>query len=146
VKVEDPAGETWRIKRRWLPWRPRKRSPDALADVADVGDLGGDFVVGLIIFVVVLGVLVFLPIVFVLAIFVAELFVLLLLLPVFILLRAGFVARWPTEAWRGDSLIHAEAVRGWGRSRQRMQEIVDGIRLGSPPSSARRPLPDGDAV
>lgn len=26
MKVRDPEGRTWRVTRRWLPWRPRPRA------------------------------------------------------------------------------------------------------------------------
>ncbi|WP_396045728.1 hypothetical protein [Aeromicrobium sp. UC242_57] len=89
-----------------------------------------DLLVGLAIFIGLVLLLVLVPVVLVLAVAVAELLVLLLLLPLFVVLRAGRVARWPIEAWRGDGLVIAEAVRGWASSRSRMQEIADDIRLG----------------
>lgn len=126
--VEDPSGTSWRVKRRWLPWRlRRRRDVDLDVPVLDADDL----VAALVIFVVVVVVVVFFPVILVLAVFVAELFLLLLLLPIFVLLRALFVARWPLEAWSGDVLVHAEAVRGWGDSVRRMHEIGDEIRRGN---------------
>jgi hypothetical protein len=137
VKVVDPAGQTWRVKRRWLPWRLRRRKPEDFLDVPSGLDVD-DLIIGLAIFVGLLLIAVLLPVVLVLAIVVAELLLLLLLLPVFVIMRAAFVARWPIEAWHGDRLVWSEAVRGWGSSRRRMLEVADGIRLGSPPVPARR--------
>lgn len=145
MQVTDPAGETWRVKRRWLPWRLRRRNPEDVTDFPDVSDVGDDLLIGLAIFVIAILVAVFFPIVIVLAVFAAEFFLLLLLLPVFVILRAGFVARWPIEVWRGERLQYVEAVRGWGESHRRMLAMVDGIRLGDPPRSARRHRAADDA-
>lgn len=142
MKVVDPSGESWRVKRRWLPWRWRKRNPDDFPDVTPSLDVD-DLLIGLAILVVMLVLAIFVPIVFVLAIAVAELFLLFLLLPLFVVLRAGRVARWPIEAWHGDQLVHAEAVRGWSNSKARMYELDDDIRLGRLcPAS----LPDTDGA
>lgn len=141
MQVDDPSGDSWRIKRRWLPWRWRRRDPDDLVNLPDSADIGDDWVIGLAIFVAILLVLVFVPLVLVLAVAVAELLALFLLFPLFIALRAGRVARWPIEAWQGDQLVLAEAIRGWGSSRLRMHELADDIRLGRfRPAS----LPDDD--
>jgi hypothetical protein len=132
VHVDDPSGAAWRIKRRWLPWRLRRRDPSDFTEVPDVG--GGadadDLLIGLAIFVGVLVLLVVVPFVAVLAVLVAELFLLLLLLPLFVVLRAATVARWPIEVWHGDHLVRAEAVRGWGSSHRRMVALADDVRLG----------------
>lgn len=137
--VEDPSGETWRIKRRWLPWRLRKRKPEQLIDgVPDVGGVD-DIVAALVVFIVLVLVVVFVPIVAVLTLLVAELLILLLLLPLFVVLRATFVARWPIEVWQGERLVHAEAVRGWSDSHRRMIELADGIRLGVRPGHGASP-------
>lgn len=136
MNLQDPSGAAWRVKRRWLPWRLRKRRDvDLDVPMLDADDL----VAALVIFVVVVVVVVFFPVILVLAVFAAELFLLFLLLPIFILLRALFVARWPIEAWRGDVLAHSEAVRGWGDSHRRMLELADGIRRGDLPGSGASP-------
>ena len=88
---------------------------------------------------------VLLPVVLILAIVVAEFLLLLLLLPIFVVMRAGYVARWPIEAWKGDKLVWFDAVRGWGASQRRMLEVADGVRLGTPPIPARRHRADGSA-
>ncbi len=142
MKVEDPAGETWRIKRRWLPWRLRRREPDDFLDVPSGLD-ADDLIIGMAIFVAMVVMVFVLPLAVVLMVFVAEVFLLVLLLPLFVILRAGFVARWPIEAWKGDNLMWFGAVRGWGASRRRMLDVADGIRLGSPPVPARRHRANG---
>jgi hypothetical protein len=38
VKVVAADGSTWRVRRRWLPWRRRARDvPDALFDIGTLG-------------------------------------------------------------------------------------------------------------
>lgn len=139
MTVQDPAGETWRVRRRWLPWRPRLREGafDLGAQVGDVAD--GPLVLFL------LG-LVLIPVVVVLAVFVAEIALVLLVLLVLTLARSIFIGRWPIEISRGRVLVHAESVRGWSDSGRRMQELADRIRLGDPPRPARRHRADGPAV
>ncbi|GAA3531557.1 hypothetical protein GCM10022234_30880 [Aeromicrobium panaciterrae] len=144
MEVVDPAGETWRVKRRWLPWRLKRRNPD---DVVDVSDAAGavDEPIGLVIVVVVLAVAVLAPVIFVLAFFVAEFLLLLLLLPLFVVIRGSLLGRWPIEAFKGKQLVASESVRGWRASGDRMLEIADGIRMGQPPLPARRHRREGDA-
>ena len=135
--VTDPSGQVWRVKRRWLPWRLRKRDPSEALDVADGGPDVDDLLIGLAIFVVVLVVVVVAPFLIVGAILALELVLLFVLLPLFVLLRVVRVGRWPLEVWHvGERtrLVHGEAVRGWGRSRLRMAQIEDELRLGLPRS------------
>jgi hypothetical protein len=128
VKVVDHTGETWEVRRRWLPWRPRRRRFDtsALADVATAFD-------DIVWFVIVLvAVLVVLPIVLLLTVFVAELLLVLLLVPVFVVARALLTRRWPVEVERGRAIVHAESVKGWSASRERMMELTEAARLATP--------------
>jgi hypothetical protein len=141
VIVDDPSGTTWRVKRRWLPWRLRRRDPSDFVDAADIGGSADDLLIGLAIFVGVLLLIVLVPFIAVLALLVAELLVLLLLLPFFVVLRAAAVARWPIEAWSGDKLVRAEAVRGWGSSHRRMLALVDDIRRGRLVAPGESPSP-----
>ena len=138
MKVEDPAGEIWRIKRRWLPWRPRLREGafDLGTHVSDVAD--GPLLLFL------LG-LVLIPVAVVLAVFVAEIALVLLVLSLLTFGRSIFIGRWPIEIFRGKALVHVESVRGWADSRRRMLDMADGVRLGSPPVPARRHRADGPA-
>ena len=140
VKVVDPAGETWRIKRRWLPWRPRLRDGafELGTHVIDAAD-GFPFLLFL------LG-LVLIPVAVALAVFVAEIALALLVVSILTFGRAIFIGRWPIEVFRGRALVHVDAARGWADSGRRMGEIVDGIRRGDPPRPARRHRGDGGAV
>ncbi len=77
---------------------------------------------------------------------VVDLVLRLLLLPVVALLRAVHVMPWPIEAHRGDDLVRAESVRGWRRSRERMDQMAESIRRGEPLDPARRGGVDGDTA
>lgn len=131
MQVIDPAGETWRVKRRWLPWRPRLREGSFdlgtnLVGVADEGPI-----------LVFLLALVLIPVAVVLAVFLAEIAILLLLIPLFTLVRAMWVRGWPIEVWHGKQLEGVEEIRGWADSRARLLEVAESIRLGFPVPPAR---------
>lgn len=136
MKVVDPAGETWTVKRRWLPWRRRvKDAPDLPFDVPSF--LDGDDIFSLILLV--LFVVIAVPFILVFALMFAELLLLLLVLPIWILVRLARGGRWPIEVFIGRTLINTESVRGWGASRERMLETAEAIRIGQPPRPASRP-------
>jgi hypothetical protein len=86
MKVQTPKGETYRIHRRWLPWRRRARA-DAMGwlstdgSAVSVGDDPLSFFFAAILVI---------PMVLVLAFFVGEFLLLLLLLPFFVLARSIF--------------------------------------------------------
>jgi len=121
VKVTDPAGDTWRVRRRWLPWRRRVKDVD-LAPVDGVPDLDG---VALVILAALL-----LPLVVFFALVVAEIFLLLMLVPVVALVRAVVLRRWPIAVRREKSHVWDESVRGWRGSRDRMRAIADAVARG----------------
>jgi hypothetical protein len=128
VKVEDPAGETWRIKRRWLPWRRKVRDvPDVPVDGFFAG---GDDLLSGVVAVIVIALL--LPVIFIVAVMLAEVLLLLLLLPLWIIVRAVLGGAWPIEVWRGKTLVGTESVKGWGPSGIRLHDIAEGIRLRRP--------------
>ena len=106
-------------------------------DVADPTFGVDDLMIGIAIFVVVLLIVVVAPVVIVMAVLVAELLLLLLLLPLFVVLRMMRVGRWPIEVWSdragGSRLVHAEAVRGWRPSRERMRALSQALRTGGFP-------------
>jgi hypothetical protein len=140
VKVADHAGETWNVRRRWLPWRPRLRD-----GAFELGTYVVDVADGFPLLLFLLG-LVLIPVAVLLAVFVAEIALVLLFVSLLTFGRSIFVGRWPIEVFRGDALVHVEAVRGWADSRRRMLAMVDGIRRGDPPRSASRHRADGGDV
>lgn len=124
-EVQDADGVTWRVKRRWLPWRLRRRDPDIDFPSGLEGD---DIVIGLIVIGVLLLFAFLFPIVLVAAALAAEFVLLLALLPIVVLVRASRVGRWPIEIWRGEELVETGSARGWRASSERINQIVDEIR------------------
>jgi hypothetical protein len=126
VKVQDPEGQTWRVRRRWLPWRRKVRDvPDVPVDGMFVG---GDDPLSAILGVIALVLLV--PVIVVGAAMLAEFLLLLLLLPLWLIVRAVTGGAWPVEVWRGKTYVGTDSVKGWTPSRVRMYDIAEAIRLG----------------
>jgi hypothetical protein len=133
MKVETPAGERYRIHRRWLPWRRRARA-DALDWLPDLPgpDLDvGDDPIGLVIVAILL-----IPLLAILALVLGEVLLLLLLLPFFVLARSVFGTPWVIEVSQGHKILHLEAVQGWGASTRRIERLASQVRGGQ--------LPPGD--
>jgi len=136
VKIVTPAGETYRVHRRVLPWRRRIREkPDwdlaSSFDVPDVDHLG---VVGAILLVI--GIIIALPIIVLAFLVVGELLLLLLLLPLFVLARVAFRKPWIVEVTRKRKVVHAEAVVGWGAAGERARMLADELRSAVPAATA----------
>ena len=132
MKIVTPAGETYRVHRRVLPWRRRIREkPDwdlaSSFDVPDVDHLG---VVGAILLVI--GIIIALPIIVLAFLVVGELLLLLLLLPLFVLARVAFRKPWIVEVTRKRKVVHAEAVVGWGAAGERARMLADELRSAVP--------------
>jgi len=136
VKIVTPAGETYRVHRRVLPWRRRIREkPDwdlaSSFDVPDVDHLG---VLGAILLVI--GIIIALPIIVLAFLVVGELLLLLLLLPLFVLARVAFRKPWIVEVTRKRKVVHAEAVVGWGAAGERARMLADELRSAVPAATA----------
>ncbi|MGH1562867.1 hypothetical protein [Mumia sp. DW29H23] len=127
MKVRDADGVTWRVRRRWLPWRMRSKS---LLDYVPSPGGGGSYVpddpILLTLWLVfVLPVVVVGGVLFVLV--GLELAILLLLLPVIVLARALFVG-WTIVVRRGGTVVGTERVKGWRASRARIRAVAEEIR------------------
>lgn len=129
MKVTDPTGDTWRVRRRWLPWRPRRRDVDG-GDPSAFGASGPDELIGLVLIVVVLALLIVAPWILAGAFLIVEVLVVVLLLPLFLLLRASRLARWPVAVRQGRTFVWEESVRGWRGSGHRIREIAEAITRG----------------
>ena len=128
MKVQDPDGQTWRVRRRWLPWRRKVRD---VPDVPDFGSFpGGDDPISAILTVILLVVL--LPVVVMFAVMLAEVLLLLLILPLWVGVRVLLGGSWPIEVLRGRTFVRTESVKGWTPSGVRMHDIAEAIRLGRP--------------
>ncbi|TCJ22729.1 hypothetical protein [Nocardioides jejuensis] len=136
MKVTDPSGQTWRVSRRWVPWRRRFRSDDDIplgwldpTRAADVDDL----VIGLVVLIVVLVLLVLAPILLVVFFAAFELLLLLALLPLVILLRVMFGMSWTIEVRRGFTPWAERETGDWAESRMAIHRAADAIRQGDLP-------------
>jgi len=123
VNVVDPNGARWTVRRRVLPWRRRVHGVEGLGDLADfvpVDDGLFGFIAGLVL----------IPVVLVFALVIGEVLVLLLLLPVFVLLRVAFGRPWIVDVYRGEQYVRSERVVGWRAAGERVDTIADEIRAG----------------
>lgn len=127
--VKSPEGGWITVRRRWFPWRLRKRqiSPDAALDFVGFSDGLAGIVAGLVI-----GLLVVLLGGFVIMGFEAVL-VVALLVPILALLRALAVIPWVVEATRGDEVLGIAKVRGWRESTERIRDIAASYERGEQP-------------
>lgn len=139
MKVVDPQGRTWRVSRRWMPWR-RKASTGRWGDGPTAGSLGDDpisMVIGCFTLVLLL------PFV-VLAIVVAlEMLLLLLLLPFAILGRVLLGRHWRVEVRDGWTFAWETEAGGWSESGRMIEHVAGGLRMGMPPWRAAHPRPQG---
>jgi hypothetical protein len=132
VQVRDRDGRTWRVGRRWLPWRRRVREVpdfDFGWDLPDLGGLADDlpgFLVGLLIG---LAVIIALPFVLLALGFLLEVSLLLALLPVAVLVRVALRRPWTVQVIApDDSLASAEPVVGWRESGERVAARASTLR------------------
>ena len=130
MRLTDPAGVTWRVRRRWLPWRPRRRRIDPDDAPLELAGSADDLVIAVVVLVVLLVVALLAPWVLMGAFLAVEVLAVVLLLPLFVLLRGLRIARWPVAVRRGRGLVWEESVRGWRGSRERMHVIATAIAGG----------------
>lgn len=130
MKVTDPGGQTWRVSRRWLPWRPRLRDVNGAAEQGAwlAGD-PADIAIWIVVFVV--GVVA--PVVFSVLFLPLELLALLLVLPAAVLGRVLFARRWHVELRRGWRPWTEVLAGDWRQSGARVRELAEAVRRGELP-------------
>lgn len=131
MKVRDPQGQTWRVTRRWVPWRRRLKDvgpDDSPLDWANgLGDDPISAVLAIILLVLLLPFLL-------LGLFVAlELLLLFLLVPFATLVRVAFGAHWTIEARRGFTIWWDAPSGSWRESGRRIQDVARAIQEGDLP-------------
>lgn len=135
VKVHSPDGRTWRVTRRWVPWRPRLREPDPLAGV-DAGPVGDDLLVGIVLAVVLTLVM---PILLVVGVMAVEVLLAFALVPLAVLGRVLLGRQWYVEV-RLDWRVWTEERAGdWQESGLRIHALAQEIERGEVPEPTVRP-------
>ncbi len=130
MKVEDPTGQTWRITRRWVPWRRRLKG--TLGDMPNLLPSGlGNDPVSAVIFLICL--VIMLPFLVLALIAGVELLLVLLLLPFALLGRAVFGRHWTVEARRGFRIWWETPAGDWQASLLKIHDVADEIRIGNLP-------------
>jgi hypothetical protein len=130
VKARTPAGQVWRVGRRWVPWRRRlKGSLDSVPDLG-LGPLGDDpisAVIGVIVLIIAL------PFILVALVAGAEFLLVLLLMPVAALARVLLGRHWTVVARRGWKAWWEEPSGDWRESGDRIHQLADAIGRGHVP-------------
>lgn len=137
MTVTDPSGTTWRVSRRWVPWRRRLRDHDLPYRTPSLDAVGDDpvsMVLGLVALVLVL------PLVMISLLVALELLLLLLLLPLAVLARVVLGRHWRVEVRRGWTHVWEAPAGDWRASEQKIQEIADAITRGDLPPVAQPPV------
>lgn len=129
MKVTDPAGQTWRVTRRWVPWRRRLKGvlPDLPSGPGSLGDDPISMVLGIIFLILLI------PFVLLAIVAALELLLLLLVIPFALLGRALFGRHWTVEARRGFHIWYDEPAGDWQASGLRIHALADAIRQGAVP-------------
>jgi hypothetical protein len=134
VVIAALDGRAITVRRRWFPWRLRKRkfdndvNPLQFVDVAEgPGSLVAGIVLGLVFFVC--G-----GIILTVAVLASEALLLVaLVIPLLALARMLWILPWIVEATNGDTVLGTVAVRGWRDSQDQIHDIADAYRRGEDP-------------
>jgi len=127
VKVRDPFGQTWRVSRRWVPWRRRlKGAIELMPDLPT-----GDDPISMVILVIML--VLFAPVIVVVLLSGVELLLVLLVVPFAALGRVIFGQQWTIEARRGWRPWWEAKAGTWGQSGQAIRDVATAIERGTLP-------------
>lgn len=133
MKIQDPHGQTWRVTRRWVPWRRRLRG--AWEKMPDLPT--GDDPISMVLTVVIL--VLALPVLLLALIAGLEFLLVLLLLPFAILARVLFGQHWTIEARNGFTPVWEAPAGSWAESRRAIQDVATAIQQGQlPPRNITR--------
>jgi hypothetical protein len=126
VKVRSPDGQTWRVSRRWVPWRRRLRGAIRNAHDLPLSSLGDDLI-SLVIGIVLV------PFIIVAVVAGLELLLLLPVLPFALLGRVLFGRHWTVEVRRGWKPVAEERSGDWQESGLLIHALADRVRRGEYP-------------
>lgn len=131
MKVSDPTGQTWRVSRRWVPWRRRLKG--WLPEAASLG--GFDVpIIGVILFV-----LIGIPVLIAITLALVELLVLVVVFPFALLVRVLFGRHWVVHARKGFTIWWEADGGDWQASGLRVAEVAAGIERGELPEKTVDP-------
>lgn len=164
-KVVDPTGVTWRVNRRWYPWRRNFSLRDFLTTTpSDAADQGAGteaaaapeeptlprnvvlkvlfLLMGVVVWIVLgVGKVIFYTAVIVLFLVASlvELLLALLIMPIAVVLRLAGMARWPIEISRGGKHFATEHAGEFGAAGVLRDQVSGDIAAGTPPPAERAP-------
>lgn len=138
MKVRDPHGQEWRVRRRWLPWRRRLRTRFHDLRSSDSPLNEPMTAVEPLLFVALL-----VPFVLLALLVSLELLLLLLLVPVAALVRVLFGRQWEVEVRRDRRLRWSRPCGTWSQSGRRIEQLAQELRAGHGPPEAGAPTPSG---
>lgn len=128
VKVKDPQGTTWRVTRRWVPWRRKVRGVlDRMPDFPGLGDDPISAILGILFLIIMLPFLIFALIAGL------ELLLILLVLPFVALGRIIFGQHWTIEARLGFMPFWEESAGTWRESGEAIRNVAVAIEKGHLP-------------
>lgn len=127
MKVQDPTGQTWRVTRRWVPWRRRLKGQ--ISNAMDMVPSGlGDDPISAIIFLIFL--VIAIPFLVLALIAGVELLLVGLLLPFAVLARVLFGQHWTVEARKGFSIWWEAPSGDWQESGVLIHDVALAIQKG----------------
>ncbi|GAA1244565.1 hypothetical protein GCM10009633_17060 [Janibacter melonis] len=136
MKVVDPQGRTWRVSRRWVPWRRRTRvmGPEVPSSTG-LGDDPISMIIGLVLLVL------FVPVLITALLVAVELLLLLLLVPFVVLGRVLLGRQWRVEVREGWTPVWDTEAGDWARSGRAISEIAQVLQQGRAPWPSPPPQP-----
>ncbi|WP_256838530.1 hypothetical protein [Ornithinimicrobium faecis] len=127
MKIKDPHGQTWRVTRRWVPWRRKlKGTWERMPELPS-----GDDPISMILTVIML--ILCLPVLILALVASLEFLLILLLLPFVILGRIIFGQHWTIEARLDWTPVWEEAAGSWSDSGRAIQDVATAIQRGHLP-------------
>lgn len=139
MKVRDPQGRTWRVSRRWMPWRRKTHVDDWGLTPHNAGSGLGDDPISMIIGLLLLVLLI--PVLVLMVIVALEMLLLLLVLPFAILGRVLLGRHWRVEVREGWTFAWETEAGDWSQSGRMIEHVAEGLRMGMPPWQAAHPRP-----
>lgn len=130
VKVKSPDGATWRVTRRWVPWRRRlKGAMDLAPDFPALGDDPVSLIVGIVLLIVMI------PFLVLFLLGALEMAALLVVYPFALAARVLFGKHWYVEARRRYTVVFDTDGGDWRSSSTKILQLADHIReFGAPES------------